>query len=44
VDSENQWVRARADYQKALAFYQWAIGAWGKGPASVVPVSYRPTQ
>jgi len=44
VDSENQWVRAKADYQKALAFYQWAIGAWGKGPASVVPVSYRPTQ
>lgn len=44
VDSENQWIRALADYRKALAFYQWAIGAWGKSPASVVPVSYRPTQ
>jgi outer membrane protein TolC len=42
VDSENQWIRAKADYQKALAFYQWAIGAWGKSPASAVPVSYRP--
>jgi len=44
VDSEHQWVRARADYQKALAFYQWPIAACGTGPASVVPVSYRPTQ
>jgi len=42
VDSENQWIRAKADYQKALALYQWAIGAWAKSPASVVPVSYRP--
>jgi hypothetical protein len=44
VDSENQLIRAQADHQKALAFYQWAIGAWGKGVASAVPVSYRPGQ
>lgn len=43
VDSENQWIRARAEYQKALALYQWAIGAWAKSPASAVPVSYRPS-
>lgn len=41
VDSENQWLRAQADYQKALAQYQWAIGAWAKSPASVIPVSYK---
>ncbi len=41
VDSENQLVRAKADYQKALAFYQWAIGAWAKSEASAVPVTYR---
>jgi outer membrane protein TolC len=44
VDSENQYIRAQADYQKALAFYQWAIGAWARSPASAVPVSYRPLQ
>lgn len=44
VDSENQYIRAQADYQKALAFYQWAIGAWAKAPGSAVPVSYRPLQ
>jgi outer membrane protein TolC len=42
VDSEVQWLRSRADYQKALAMYQWAIGAWAKSPASAIPVSYRP--
>lgn len=42
VDSENQWIRALADYQKASAFYRWAIGAWGKSPASAVPVTYKP--
>jgi len=42
VDAENQWIRAMADYQRALAQYQWAIGAWAKVPASVTPVSYRP--
>ncbi|MDE3225542.1 MAG: TolC family protein, partial [Nitrospirota bacterium] len=42
VDSEAQWIRAQADYQKALAMYQWAIGAWAKAPASAIPVSYQP--
>ncbi|WP_447974555.1 TolC family protein [Nitrospira sp. Kam-Ns4a] len=41
VDSENQLIRARADYQKALALYQWAIGAWAKTPATVIPVQYK---
>ncbi|MBI4402421.1 MAG: TolC family protein [Nitrospirae bacterium] len=44
VDSENQWIRAQADYQKALALYQWAIGAWAKSSPSAVPVSYRPKE
>jgi outer membrane protein TolC len=45
VDAENQWIRAQADYQKALAFYQWAIGSWGKSdPSAAVPVTYRPGQ
>lgn len=43
VDAENQWIRAQADYQKALAQYQWAIGAWAKSPASAIPVRYKPT-
>lgn len=41
VDSENQLIRAKADYQKALALYQWAIGAWAKTLPSAVPVTYR---
>lgn len=41
VDSEGQVIRAKADYQKALAMYQWAIGAWGKSAPSAVPVTYR---
>jgi hypothetical protein len=41
VDAENQWIRAQADYQKAQAFYQWAIGAWAKSPATATPVSYK---
>jgi outer membrane protein TolC len=41
VDSENQVIRAKADYQKALALYQWAIGAWAKSLPSAVPVTYR---
>jgi outer membrane protein TolC len=41
VDSENQVIRAKADYQKALALYQWAIGAWAKSVPSAVPVNYR---
>lgn len=41
VDSEMQVIRAKADYQKAQALYQWAIGAWAKSNPSAVPVSYR---
>ncbi len=41
VDSEIQVIRAKADYQKAQALYQWAIGAWAKSSPSAVPVSYR---
>jgi len=41
VDSEAQVIRAKADYQKAHALYQWAIGAWAKSNPSAVPVSYR---
>jgi outer membrane protein TolC len=41
VDSEGQVIRAKADYQKALALYQWAIGAWGKSTPLAVPVTYR---
>ncbi len=41
VDSEVQLVRAKADYQKALANYQWAIGAWAKSQPSAVPVTYK---
>ncbi len=41
VDSENQVIRAKADYHKALALYQWAIGAWAKSSPSAVPVNYR---
>ena len=41
VDSENQVIRAKADYQKAQALYQWAIGAWARNLPSAIPVSYR---
>jgi outer membrane protein TolC len=41
VDSEGQVIRAKADFQKALALYQWSIGAWGKSLPSSVPVMYR---
>lgn len=41
VDSEIQVIRAKADYHKALALYQWAIGAWAKSNPSAVPVNYR---
>jgi outer membrane protein TolC len=41
VDSENQVIRAKADYQKAQALYQWAIGAWAKSLPSAIPVIYR---
>jgi len=41
VDSEAQVIRAKADYQKAQALYQWAIGAWAKSNPSATPVNYR---
>ncbi|MGA6827064.1 TolC family protein [Nitrospira sp. NS4] len=41
VDSEAQVIRAKADYQKALALYQWAIGAWASGTPGPTPVNYR---
>lgn len=41
VDSEIQVIRAKADYQKAQALYQWAIGAWAKSSPHAVPVNYR---
>jgi outer membrane protein TolC len=43
VDSENQYIRAIADYQRALAQYQWAVGTWATAPASVIPVTYKPS-
>jgi outer membrane protein TolC len=41
VDSEMQLVRAKADYQKALALYQWSTGIWARSQPSAVPVNYR---
>jgi outer membrane protein TolC len=41
IDSENQVVRAKADYYKALAQYQWAIGAWAKSTSETMRMSYR---
>lgn len=41
VDSEIQVIRAKADYHKAQALYQWAIGAWAKSSPQAVPVNYR---
>ncbi len=41
IDSENQVIRAKADYYKALAQYQWAIGAWAKGSSEAMWVSSR---
>lgn len=41
VDSEIQVVRAKAEYHKALALYQWAVGAWAKTPSDLMRVSYR---
>ncbi|MDC8449692.1 MAG: TolC family protein [Nitrospira sp.] len=41
IDSENQVIRAKAEYYKALALYQWAIGAWAKSPIESLRVSYR---
>ncbi len=33
IQAAEEWMTAVADYQKALAFYQWAIGAWTRGQA-----------
>lgn len=41
IDSHNQVIRAKADYHKALALYQWAIGAWAKTSNDALQVSYR---
>lgn len=41
IDSQNQIIRAKAEYHKALALYQWAIGAWAKTPSDALRVSYR---
>ena len=41
IDSEQQVIRAKAEYYKALAQYQWAIGAWAKSPSETMRVSYR---
>ena len=41
VDSESQVIRAKADYQKAQALYQWAIGAWAGTTTFATPVTYR---
>ena len=31
VQAAEEWITALADYQKALALYQWAIGKWVNG-------------
>lgn len=31
IRSAEEWITALADYQKALALYQWAIGQWVNG-------------
>jgi outer membrane protein TolC len=41
IDSVNQVIRARAEYFKALALYQWAIGAWARSPVEALRVSSR---
>ncbi|OQW30602.1 MAG: transporter [Nitrospira sp. SG-bin1] len=41
IDSQGQVIRAKAEYHKALALYQWAIGAWAKSPHEAVRISYR---
>jgi outer membrane protein TolC len=41
VDAENQVVRAKAEYHKSLALYQWAVGAWARNPLEPMPVLYR---
>ncbi len=41
VDSEIQVVRAKAEYHKSLALYQWAVGTWAKTPNDYLRVSER---
>ncbi len=41
IDSQSHVIRAKAEYHKALALYQWAIGAWAKMPSDAIRVSYR---
>lgn len=41
IDSENQVIRAKAEYAMALAQYQWAIGAWAKGSSDTMRLSDR---
>lgn len=41
VDSEIQFVRAKAEYHKALALYQWAVGAWAKTTIDPLRVNAR---
>ena len=33
IQAAEEWITALADYQKALALYQWAIGQWVNGPS-----------
>ena len=33
LQAAERWIAAMADYQKALALYQWAIGGWVKAPS-----------
>jgi hypothetical protein len=37
VDSESQVIRAKADYQKAQALYQWGIEAWARTTPFATP-------
>ncbi len=41
IDSQSQVIRAKAEYHKALALYQWAIGTWAKSPSESTRASYR---
>lgn len=34
IQAAEEWIIALADYQKALALYQWAIGQWVNGPST----------
>lgn len=34
VQAAEEWINALAEYQKALALYEWAIGGWVKGVTS----------